>query len=114
MYQMVSDIIMVYLVFVFEKALFGNYLQENTYLKCLALVVVFGVVYILANKEARLYNVTLFFYMDRTWKLLTKSWALASITTIVFMYIYNPGEGARKFHLYYLGLLYIAMYKSPR
>ncbi len=109
MYQMVSDIIMVYLVFVFEKALFGNYLQENTYLKCLALVVVFGVVYILANKEARLYNVTLFFYMDRTWKLLTKSWALASITTIVFMYIYNPGEGARKFHLYYLGLLYIAM-----
>lgn len=108
-YQMISDIIMVYLVFVVEKALFGNYLQENTYLKCLALVVVFGVVYILANKEARLYNVTLFFYMDRTWKLLTNSWILASVTTIVFMYIYNPGEGARRFHLYYLGLMYIVM-----
>ncbi len=109
MYQMISDIVMVYVVFVIEKALFGNYLQESTYLKCIALVIVFGVVYILANKEARLYNVTLFFYMDRTLKLLIKSWLLASITTIVFMYIYNPGPGARKFHLYYLGLMFIAM-----
>ena len=108
-FQMISDIIIVCLVFFIERALFGNYLQENTYLKCMALVLVFGVVYILANKEARLYNVTLFFYMDRTWKLLTNSWLLASITTIVFMYIYNPGEGARKFHLYYLLLLYVAM-----
>ncbi len=108
-YQMVSDIVMVYLVYIIEKALFGNYLQEKTYLKCLALVVVFGVVYILANKEAMLYDVTLFFYMDRTLKLLIKSWLLASITTIGFMYIYNPGPGARKFHLYYLGLLFIAM-----
>ncbi len=108
-YQMISDIVMVYVVFVIEKALFGNYLQESTYLKCIALVIVFGVVYILANKEARLYNVTLFFYMDRTLKLLIKSWLLASITTIVFMYIYNPGPGARKFHLYYLGLMFIAM-----
>jgi exopolysaccharide biosynthesis polyprenyl glycosylphosphotransferase len=106
---MISDIVMVYVVFVIEKALFGNYLQESTYLKCIALVIVFGVVYILANKEARLYNVTLFFYMDRTLKLLIKSWLLASITTIVFMYIYNPGPGARKFHLYYLGLMFIAM-----
>lgn len=109
MYQMISDIVMVYVVFVIEKALFGNYLQESTYLKCIALVIVFGVVYILANKEARLYNVTLFFYMDRTLKLLIKSWLLASITTIVFMYIYNPGPGARRFHLYYLGLMFIAM-----
>ncbi len=108
-YQMISDIVMVYVVFVIEKALFGNYLQESTYLKCIALVIVFGVVYILANKEARLYNVTLFFYMDRTLKLLIKSWLLASITTIVFMYIYNPGPGARRFHLYYLGLMFIAM-----
>ncbi len=108
-FQMICDIFMVYLVFVFERALYGNYLQESTYLKCIALAIVFGVVYILANKEARLYNVTLFFYLDRTWRLLTKSWLIASITTIVFMYIYNPGEGARRFHLHYLLLLYVAM-----
>ncbi len=108
-YQMVSDIIMVCLVYFFEKALFGNYLQENTYLKCVALVVVFGVVYILVNKESRLYDVTLFFYMDRTLKLLIKAWLIASLTTIGFMYIYNPGPGARKFHLYFLGLMFIAM-----
>ena len=108
-FQMICDIVMVYLVFILERALFGNYLQENTYLKCIALAIVFGVVYILANKEARLYNVTLFFYLDRMWRLLTKSWLIASITTMVFMYLYNPGEGARKFHLHYLMLLYVAI-----
>ncbi|WP_029320992.1 sugar transferase [Butyrivibrio sp. AE3004] len=107
--QMIVDIALVYLVYVFEKALFGDYLREATYLKCFALVIVFGVVYILANKEARLYDVTLFFYMDRFWKLLSKSWLLASITTIVFMYIYNPGAGARKFHLHYLLLAYVTI-----
>lgn len=109
-YQMISDIFMIGLVYFIEKALFRNYLQENTYLKCLALVIVFGVVYILANKEARLYNVTLFFYMDRQCRLLINSWALASVTTIVFMYIYNPGPGARLFHLLYLGFMFVAMF----
>ena len=108
-FQMLCDIIMVCLVYLVEKALLGDYLQLNTYLKCIALVIIFGVVYILSNKEARLYNVTLFFYLDRTWKLLTHSWLIASVTTIVFMYLYNPGEGVRRFHLFYLVLLYIAM-----
>lgn len=108
-FQMIADIIMIYLVFAIVKALLGNTIEESTYLKCLALVIVFGVVYILANKEARLYNVTLFFYLDRTWKLLINSWVIASVTTITFMYIYNPGPGARRFHFYFLGIMFIAM-----
>ncbi|MCR5756231.1 MAG: sugar transferase [Acetatifactor sp.] len=108
-FQMISDIIMILLVFLLEKVLFGNYLQLTTYLKCMALVIVYGVVFILSNKEARLYNVTFFFYMDRTWKLLTKSWLIASVTTIVLIYLYNPGERVRIFHLYYLLILYVAM-----
>ncbi len=107
--QMCIDIFVISLVYYIEKIVYGNYLREDTYLKCFALVIVFGVVYILANKEARIYNVTLFFYMDRFWKILTKSWILASITTIVFMYVYNPGAGARRFHLHYLLFSYIAI-----
>ncbi|WP_044913632.1 sugar transferase [Butyrivibrio sp. WCE2006] len=107
--QMIVDILLVYFVYAIEKALYGNYLRETTYLKCFALVIVFGVVYILANKEARIYNVTLFFYLDRFWKLLSKSWLIASITTIVFMYLYNPGLGARRFHLHFLLMMYVAI-----
>lgn len=107
--QMCIDIFLISVVYFIEKMVYGNYLRESTYLKCFALVIVFGVVYILANKEARIYNVTLFFYMDRFWKILTKSWFLASITTIVFMYVYNPGPGARRFHFHYLLFTYIAI-----
>ncbi len=107
--QIFIDIVVLSLVFFIEKAFFGNYLSEMTYLRCFSLVIVFTVVYILSNKEARIYNTTLFFYMDRFWKLLSKSWFLAAVTTIVFMYVYNPGAGARKFHLYYLLFSYIAI-----
>ncbi len=65
--QMCIDIILISLVYYIEKLIYGNYLREDTYLKCFALVVVFGVVYILANNEARIYNVTLLFYMYRFW-----------------------------------------------
>jgi exopolysaccharide biosynthesis polyprenyl glycosylphosphotransferase len=63
--------------------------------------------YILANKEARIYNVTLFFYMDRFWRIITKSWLLASGITMGLMYIYNPDLSIRKFHLRYVFLSYI-------
>lgn len=107
--QIVIDIIVLVLVYFIEKKIFGHFLSEATYLRCFSLVLVFAVVYILANKEARIYNTTLFFYMDRFWKLLTKSYLMAAVTTIVFMYVYNPGPGARRFHLYYLIYSYIAI-----
>ncbi|WP_026528498.1 sugar transferase [Butyrivibrio sp. VCD2006] len=107
--QMLTDMVLIYIVYLIERALFSKYIEKIAYLECLAPIIVFGVVYILSNKEARIYNVTLFFYLDRFWKILTKSWLLASITTIVIMYVYNAGPDVRKFHLYYLLMIYLAI-----
>ncbi len=105
--QMCVDIFVLLFVYLIERKAFKGILLDETFPKCLALVVVFGVIYILANKEARIYNVTLFFYMDRFWAIITKSWSLAACITMGMMYIYNPDENIRKFHLRYVWMAYV-------
>ena len=107
--QMFEDIVVLLLVYLIERRIFENVIGKETSLKCLALVVVFCAIYILANKEARIYNVTLFFYMDRFWRILSKSWLLAAVITMGLMYVYNPQDNVRSFHLHFLGATYIAI-----
>lgn len=107
--QMIEDILILLIVYFIERKAFEKVILESTGLKCFALVVVFVVIYILANKESRLYNVTFFFYIDRFWKIISKSWLLAAAVTMVIMYVYNPHYNVRKFHLYYLLWTYIAI-----
>ncbi len=107
--QICVDFLVLLIVFIIERKVFGSDLSTDLYSKCLALVVVFGVIYILSNKEARLYNVMLFFYLDRFWRGITRSWFFASVTTIVLMYVYNPPEAIRTFHLRYIILSYVAI-----
>ncbi len=107
--QMIEDILVLLIVYFIERKAFGKVILESTNLKCLALVVVFIVIYILSNKEARIYNVTFFFYIDRFWKIISKSWLLAAGVTMGLMYVYNPHYNVRRFHLYYLLWTYIAI-----
>ncbi|MBQ6587546.1 MAG: sugar transferase [Butyrivibrio sp.] len=107
--QMIEDILVLLIVYFIERKAFGKVILESTNLKCFALVVVFIVIYILSNKEARIYNVTFFFYIDRFWKIISKSWLLAAGVTMGLMYVYNPHYNVRRFHLYYLLWTYIAI-----
>ena len=107
--QMIEDILVLLLVYLIERKAFEDVILPTSNLKCFALVVAFIVIYILANKEARIYNVTLFFYLDRFWKIISKSWLLASGITMVLMYVYNPHYNIRKFHLYYIAWTYVAI-----
>nr|WP_292185784.1 sugar transferase [Butyrivibrio sp.] len=106
---MIEDILVLLIVYFIERKAFGKVILESTNLKCFALVVVFIVIYILSNKEARIYNVTFFFYIDRFWKIISKSWLLAAGVTMGLMYVYNPHYNVRRFHLYYLLWTYIAI-----
>jgi exopolysaccharide biosynthesis polyprenyl glycosylphosphotransferase len=107
--QMIEDILILLIVYFIERKAFGKVILESTNLKCLALVVVFIIIYILSNKEARIYNVTFFFYIDRFWKIISKSWLLSAGVTMGLMYVYNPHYNVRRFHLYYLLWSYIAI-----
>ena len=105
--QMCEDIFVLLIVYLIERKAFEGIILDETFPKCFALVVVFGVIYILSNKEARIYNVTLFFYMDRFWRIISRSWILAAGITMGFMYIYNPDISIRRFHLRYIVLSYV-------
>ena len=107
--QMIVDAFVLFIVFLIERIVFDGIILEETYPKCFALIVIFGVVYILSNKEARIYNVTFFFYMDRFWRILSKSWLLAAAVTTSIMYVYNPHQSIREFHLLFLVLSYVAL-----
>lgn len=107
--QIMMDILVLLVVFIIDRMAFDGIILRETYPKCFALVVIFGVVYILSNKEARIYNVTLFFYVDRFWRILSKSWLMAAAVTTGIMYIYNPDANIRKFHIFYLVLSYVAL-----
>ncbi|WP_026518088.1 sugar transferase [Butyrivibrio sp. MC2021] len=107
--QMVIDAFVLFIIFLIERVIFDGIILKETFPKCFALIVIFGVVYILSNKEARIYNVTLFFYMDRFWRILSKSWLLAAAVTTSIMYVYNPNQSIREFHLLFLVLSYVAI-----
>lgn len=107
--QILEDMLVLLIVYFIERKAFEDVILKETYPKCFALVVVFGTIYILANKEARIYNVTFFFYMDRFWKIISKSWLLATVATMGLMYVYNPHVNIRRFHLHFVVVTYIAI-----
>jgi exopolysaccharide biosynthesis polyprenyl glycosylphosphotransferase len=107
--QMMVDAFVLLIVFLIERIIFDGIILKETFPKCFALIVIFGFIYILSNKEARIYNVTFFFYMDRFWRILSKSWLLAAAVTTSIMYVYNPHQSIREFHLLFLVLSYVAL-----
>ena len=54
--QMIEDVFVLLIVYLIERKAFEKVILPTSNLKCFALVVVFIVIYILANKEARIYN----------------------------------------------------------
>ena len=77
--QICLDIAVLAGAFAVEYFIFFNKISKTEALYCLTMVEAFAVIYILSNKEARIYNVTLFFYLDRFYRIITKSWGLAAV-----------------------------------
>lgn len=107
--MMVVDVVTLALAYFVELVFFhGRWNIEMTrYL--LAIVFIFTIVYILSNKEARLYNVTLFFYLDRFYKIITKSWIVASIVTMVILFVFNVETDLRMYYYIFLAFSYILL-----
>jgi exopolysaccharide biosynthesis polyprenyl glycosylphosphotransferase len=110
--QMGVDSLVLLIVYFIERKAFEDLLFPEEYPKCLALVVVFGVIYLLLNKEARIYNVTFFFYLDRFWRIITRSWMISAGITMGIMYVYGPSAEIRSFHLHFMVVAYFALMLS--
>ena len=83
------------------------YSQENS--KCFVLYVVFMFVYILTNKDSRVYNITTFFYIDRIFKHVTKSFILASLVVAALLFYVADSEFDKVFFSTFMVVAYIML-----
>lgn len=104
--QIALDLIIMVVAYLIDLVCFGNSLEEGTLLGYTILCGVFALIFILSNKEEYLYNVTLFYYMDRIHRKLTKSFLIAMIATAAVMNYVVGFETGRKFYFLYLILSY--------
>ncbi len=107
--QMCLDIFMLILAYTIEYLLFSRHVSKDIMYKTVPVVFVFIVIYILSNKEARIYNVTLFFYIDRFYKIITKSWFIAAVSTELLLYVFDSHNDLRKFFIGYLIVSYVML-----
>lgn len=107
--QMCLDILMLVLAYGLVNLVYGKQMNVYDVWDSLVMTIIFVVIFILANKEARIYNVTLFFYMDRFFKIISKSWMIAAVTTASILFIMNFRESIRGFYLLYLIFSYFLL-----
>lgn len=75
-----------------------TFLEQSYFLICVAFMLIF----VLANKESRLYNVTTFFYVDRIIKRVTKSFIIAGGVTSTLLFYVGRAKVDQRFYIIYL------------
>ena len=105
--QMLLDALILVCAFGIAYCIQGYKIDEHTTLTMVALVAVFILIYLLSNKEEYLYNVTMFYYLDRVQRKITKSFLVSTVATAALMGVIAPGENARKFYLIFLIVAYV-------
>ncbi len=108
--QMLIDIVVLLIAYLVSRCYVGGYLIDNAAMQCFSIVLVFTIIFIVTNKEARIYNVTLFFYFDRFLKIITKSWLTAAIGTTFIIFFFEPTYAVRRFFYAYLVSSYILQF----
>ena len=76
--QILLDIFVGSIAFFLSAVAVGNIIDREEITRCFVIYIVFMFIYILTNKDSRVYNMTSFFYLDRIIKYVTKSFVLAS------------------------------------
>lgn len=100
--QILLDILMLVCAYGIDCLVFGNRLEPEVQLGYFVLTIVFILIFVLSNKEEYLYNVTLFYYLDRVHKKLTKSFLIATVATAAIMNYMIDFEKGRKFYFLFL------------
>ena len=76
--------------------IFGETMLPETQTGFLLLIINFGIIFIVANRAAYLYNVTMFCYLDRMIRKFTLSFILAAVpTALLVQRVCPPTSGDR-------------------
>ena len=110
--QIVVDIVVSLIAFVTVYFLVHDEFYSEELSRCFVLYIVFMFIYILDNKDRRVYNITTFFYMDRIFKQVTKSFVLSSIIISSLLYYVADGEFDKVFFSVFIVVAYLMLLTS--
>ncbi len=108
--QILLDIFLLVCSFGTDKLFLGWDIDGKTLLSLVVLTAVFILIYILSNKEEYLYNITLFWYLDRIHRKITKSFLISTVATSAIMFcVLDVGKEERRFYFTFLIISYILL-----
>lgn len=110
--HMVSDCFFMIIAFLLATMIAGISLGESVRIYA-PIVVVFMLIFVLVNKDARIYNVTTFFYTDRVISYVTKSFLIATGVTALIIWCYaDDNESDAVFYTAFVIVTHILMLSS--
>lgn len=110
--QILIDIIVSAMAFVIVYFRVYEDIYKDEIGRSFVLYVVFMFVYILTNKDSRVYNVTTFFYMDRIFKYVTKALVLSSLVVASLLFYVAESEFDKVFFSTFIIVAYAMLLVS--
>ena len=110
--QMVLDVIVSAIALLLTSLVLNDVYNSDEYGKYFVIYFVFTIVYVLTNKDSRIYNLTTFYYMDRVFRYVSKAFMLGAISIMAIMFFYESHAHDRLFLTAYLFVNYILLLTS--
>ena len=107
--QILIDALLVFMAYGLTLALLGDDLTRQEVIQFTVLAVVFDLIYLLSNKESFLYDVTMFFYLDRVFKKVMKSFFFAAVSTAALMFLLTESTKGRTFYLVFIAITFLTI-----
>lgn len=105
--HIISDCIFGSLAFVTALLVSGHTIQDSDMGTYAIACFTFMIIFLLANKESRLYNVTTFFYTDRIVRYVSKSFIIATGVSSTLLFYAGKSDIDRKFYILFLIAIYV-------
>jgi len=103
------DILIVLSAFLIDIIIFRKYLTPENIWAFTVLVFVFITIFVLANRAAYLYNVTMFFYFDRVHRKISISFLAAAVMVLLLLSVLGDIAIKRHFFAVFFIIVYICI-----
>lgn len=105
--QIFLDIAIILFCYAGSVLICFDMMDKHEGINLLVLVALFSLIYILANKESRVYNITTFYYLDRIQRKSTRSFLMATVSIFAILYCTDGHLIEPKPFLIFLIIFYI-------
>lgn len=112
LFHIISDCVFGAFAFVFALLFSKHTLQSDNMNTYIIACITFMLIFILSNKDSRLYNVTTFFYADRIIKYVSKSFIISTGVSSTLLFYAGKSDIDRNFYIIFLICVYILMITS--